>query len=70
MAGLTYVTLCWHMTGKKEPWGMDSMRGWCDYRGQYWHGWYINIGGEVSDRKDHMVAQIIEKQYWIQTNLP
>ena len=32
-----------------------------DYRGQSWYGLQGNIGQEVSRRKDHMMAQNIEK---------
>ena len=41
----------------------DTMWVVYDYRGrvQSWYGLQGNIGWEVSERKDHMVAQIIEK---------
>ena len=41
--------------------GRDPMWVVCDYRGQSWYGIKGNVAWEVSERKDHIVAQIIEK---------
>ena len=37
------------------------MIGGCGHRGQYWYGWQSHICVEVSERKEHMVKQIMEK---------
>ena len=66
---------CWYVHGRidvldvgtslgKKNWGWDPMWGGCNCRCQSWYGWYwpmSNIDLEVSERKDHMVAQIIER---------
>ena len=61
MAGLTGVMLV--RVWKKEgvPWERDPLQGGCGYRGQSYYGWQSNIDQEVSQRKDHMVAEVIEK---------
>ena len=46
--------------------GRDPMWVVYDYRGHSWLGLQVNIGREVSERKDFVVAQITDR-YTIET---